>query len=301
MTGPASASAASRASAPAILFQAEKAALEHDFTVWTGESEFFPLSEPRSFVATNIESFFRAGLSECGISAAGSSTIRGRAAPGPRNRRPGIRSAGPWRSFSRSTPRRRRRERRALFHRIEAINAEEVWHISICTPPPQLVVVKNGFRNVPRNAVFGSIYNSPGNAGLETYFWDEPADPAAVVAATKRAVVEITPDPAARLPAAAPRIPTSPAAGIPAGGALRALGLLGGVAGNHFRGRAPPLHRPPAAPDGPHGAGRLDRGLCDRAAAPRRLSGGADAGIPDAGHGGLRAGNRGFAPEFPPG
>ncbi len=93
-------------------------------------------------------------------------------------------------------------KRRELFSRIQEINAREVWHISICTPPPQLVVVKNGFRNVPGNAIFGSIYNTPGNAGLETYFWDDPADPPPVVAATKRAVVEIIPDPAARVPAA---------------------------------------------------------------------------------------------------
>ena len=40
------------------LFTTEKAALLHDFTVWTGESEFNPMVEPRSFVATYGESHF---------------------------------------------------------------------------------------------------------------------------------------------------------------------------------------------------------------------------------------------------
>ena len=179
-----------------VLFQAEKAALEHDFTVWTGESEYFPLGEPRNFVATNIESFF--------APAYGMWYQRGGLFNNPQAGGPGAEEPPPG-----SAVRREMRilqqidttldpgRRRALFGEIQAINAREVWHISICTPPPQLVVVKNGFRNVPRSAIFGSIYNSPGNAGLETYFWAAPNDPPAVTAAAQRAVTEITPDPGA--------------------------------------------------------------------------------------------------------
>jgi ABC-type dipeptide/oligopeptide/nickel transport system permease component/ABC-type transport system substrate-binding protein len=183
-----------------VLFQAEKAALEHDFTVWMGESEFFPFSEPRNFVATNIESFFapaygmwyqRGGLFNDPLS-------HGPGAEEPPVEHPLQREMKILQQIDTAPDVQKRRE---LFSRIQEINAREVWHISICTPPPQLVVVKNGFRNVPGNAIFGSIYNTPGNAGLETYFWDDPADPPPVVAATKRAVVEIIPDPAARVPA----------------------------------------------------------------------------------------------------
>ena len=184
-----------------VLFQAEKAALEHDFTVWTGESEFFPLSEPRNFVATNIESFF--------APAYGMWYQRGGLFNDPLARGPGAEEPPPGHPVRQEMEILQQidttadaGERRELFHRIEAINAEEVWHISICTAPPQLVVVKNGLRNVPRNAIFGSIYNSPGNAGLETYFWSRPDDPPAVAAATKRAVTDITRDPAVRLSAA---------------------------------------------------------------------------------------------------
>ena len=34
------------------LFEQEKLTFEHDFTVWTGESEFYPLVEPRNFAPT---------------------------------------------------------------------------------------------------------------------------------------------------------------------------------------------------------------------------------------------------------
>jgi len=183
-----------------VLFQAEKAALEHDFTVWTGESEFFPFSEPRNFVATNIESFFapaygmwyqRGGLFNDPLS-------HGPGAEEPPVEHPLRREMKILQQIDTAPDVQRRRQ---LFSRIQEINAREVWHISICTPPPQLVVVKNGFRNVPGNAIFGSIYNTPGNAGLETYFWNHPADPPPVIVATKRAVVEVIPDPAAPVPA----------------------------------------------------------------------------------------------------
>ncbi len=179
---------------PRVLFQAEKAACEHDFTVWTGESEFFPLSEPRNFVPTNIESFFAPAF--------GMWYQRGGLFGDPLSRGPGAeeppagsvirREMKLLQQIDTATDAERRRR---LFGQIQDINAREVWHISLCTPPPQLVVVKNGFHNVPPVAVFGSIYNTPGNAGLETYFWSKPTDPPAVVAATQRAIVEISPDP----------------------------------------------------------------------------------------------------------
>jgi ABC-type dipeptide/oligopeptide/nickel transport system permease component/ABC-type transport system substrate-binding protein len=206
-----------------VLFQAQKAALEHDFTVWTGESEFFPLSEPRNFVATNIESFFapaygmwyqRGGLLDDPLA-------RGPGAEEPPVGSPIRREMKLLQQIDTTPDAGRRRE---LFGMIQDINAREVWHISICTPPPQLVVVRNGFRNVPRNAIFGSIYNTPGNAGLETYFWDAPRDPPPVVAATQRAVLTIAPDPAAPAPATS-------GGGQAIGGLIRALVLLAALLG----------------------------------------------------------------------
>ncbi len=58
--------------------------------------------------------------------------------------------------------------------RAEDIAAENLWSISIATPPPVLAVVKDGVCNVPRNAMTGVAYNTPANAGIETFFFDKP-------------------------------------------------------------------------------------------------------------------------------
>src|SRR5207244_3242571 len=52
-----------------------------------------------------------------------------------------------------------------------------------------------GFRNVPRTALFGANLQSPANTGIETYFWDRPAEDPVAAAQTKEAVVTITPWP----------------------------------------------------------------------------------------------------------
>lgn len=176
------------------LFEQEKLTYEHDFTVWTGESEFYPLVEPRNFVPTYYESFYAPGFGAWYQN----SGLYGDAAA----RRPNSLEPPP------DHPLRRAMEilesiqhepseaaRIARFNEIQEIAADNVWSISISSPPPQLVVVKNGFRNVPRTAVFGSKFQTPANAGLETYFWDQPADEPSVLNQTKRAIMEITPAP----------------------------------------------------------------------------------------------------------
>jgi ABC-type dipeptide/oligopeptide/nickel transport system permease component len=86
-------------------------------------------------------------------------------------------------------------DRIARFNQVQEIAADNVWTISIATPPPQLVVVKKGFKNVPRTALFGANFQSPANTGIETYFWENPREDAAIVAQTKQSIVSVTPWP----------------------------------------------------------------------------------------------------------
>ena len=178
------------------LFEQEKLTYEHDFTVWTGESEFYPLVEPRNFVPTYFESFFAPGF--------GTWFQYGGLHDNPAARRPNAIPPPP------AHPIRRAMEileetlalpdeaaRIAHFREIADIDADNVWTISIATPPPQLVVVKNGFRNVPRVALFGANFQSPGNTGIETYFWANPVREPALFAQTKQAILTITPPPGA--------------------------------------------------------------------------------------------------------
>ena len=77
-----------------------------------------------------------------------------------------------------------------------------VFASSIGTPPPQLVVVKDGLNNVPAVALFGNAFHTPGNAGMETWFWETPSEAPATLAAIEAAVVGV-PTAAARAEAAA--------------------------------------------------------------------------------------------------
>jgi ABC-type dipeptide/oligopeptide/nickel transport system permease component/ABC-type transport system substrate-binding protein len=170
------------------LFLLEKSVFEHDFTVWHGESEFVPLIEPRNFVPTYADAFYAPGFgiwySLGGMQGSRNSTAPSAIAP-PADH-PLRRNMELLDEIYR-TPDRARRV--SLFREIEDRNANEVWSITIGTPPPQLVVVKNGFRNVPRIAVWQGAFESPGNVGVETYFWDHPHDPPAVIAELKRELV----------------------------------------------------------------------------------------------------------------
>jgi ABC-type dipeptide/oligopeptide/nickel transport system permease component/ABC-type transport system substrate-binding protein len=178
------------------LFEQEKLTFEHDFTVWTGESEFYPLVEPRNFVPTYIESFFAPGF--------GTWYQYGGLHGDPAARRPNAIEPPPGHPLRRAmeildqiNAETSESARIALFNQIEEIAADQVWTISISTPPPQLVVVKDGFRNVPRTAMFGAHVMSPANTGIETYFWSHAPDDPVGFAQTKREVVTITPPPGA--------------------------------------------------------------------------------------------------------
>jgi len=176
------------------LFEQEKLTYEHDFTVWTGESEFYPLVEPRNFVPTYGESYYAPGFGEWyrnGGLYGDPAALRPNSIEPPAGHP--LRRAMEILQEVNALP--SEAARRARFNDVLDIAAENLWSISISTAPPQLVVVKNGFRNVPRTALFGGKYQTPGNTGIETYFWDHPADESSVVAQTKREIVAITPPP----------------------------------------------------------------------------------------------------------
>ena len=88
-----------------------------------------------------------------------------------------------------------REEQREIFNKIFDTAAEYVWSINITSPPPHPIVVKNGFKNVPRKAVYAGIFFPPSHAGLETYYFDNPYHSPAAVAQIKKEIIEITPAP----------------------------------------------------------------------------------------------------------
>lgn len=69
-------------------------------------------------------------------------------------------------------------ERKKWFAKVLDIAAENVWSISLSTPPPHLVVVKNGFRNVPRKAIAGDAFTvtMPAAMAPETFYFENESD-----------------------------------------------------------------------------------------------------------------------------
>lgn len=176
------------------LFDVEKRALKHDFTVWGGESEYDPMVQPRSFVAVANESHFapaegiwftRGGM----YGAPTAAGLREPPADGP------IRASQNLLEESlRATT---REEQIRLFQKILDIAAENLWSINISTPPPALMVLKNGFRNVPHNMISTYAYSTPANGGPETFYFEEPYDSPGAIEQIKREMTTITPPPGA--------------------------------------------------------------------------------------------------------
>jgi len=176
------------------LFSVERSAREHDLNVWTGNGEFLPLLSPGWFVPIATDANYAIGF--------GKWYMLGGLQGDPRAQGPGCIEPPldhPLREALEvyedaclvSSP----EDQRRIFSRVLKIAAENVWTISICTPPPELVVVKNGFRNVPRFAVSSWLFLTPGNAGLETYFFDESLDTEGTVEQIKQSITKITPRP----------------------------------------------------------------------------------------------------------
>ncbi len=172
------------------LYDTQVQGLNHDFCVWTGNDEYMPLIQPRMFVPVNESQWARAYAKwylQGGLYGDPASRLTGCQEP----------PAGPIRqameiyeeAIAAPTP-----EKQAeIFRKALKIAAENVWTIGLSTPPPMLTIVKKGFRNVPRNAVYGWDFQSPGNTGIETYYFERPSDSRGAIEQMKQEILVATP------------------------------------------------------------------------------------------------------------
>ena len=184
-----------------------------DFEVSIGQGEFNPLISPRSFVPGDGFSRFARGFgawySNGGLEGNPLATLRGGVEPSANH--PIRRTLKAWEATVRAST---WEERKESFREVLEIAGENVWTINIATPPPQLAVVQNGFKNVPRNMVYVGIHRMPACAGAETFYFEESRDSPGAIAQIKREMTEITP------------LPDSLREGSLAGGEGRLLGRL---------------------------------------------------------------------------
>jgi len=173
------------------LFVAETGARKQDFSVWIGNGEFLPIMEPYNLVPVGTQSRWCSSYAKWyqygGLYGSPRANIAGAEAP-PEDHP--LRDA--LHIYEDAISKGTLEEQREVFKGVLDIAAENLWTINICTPPPALCVVKNGFRNVPRKVVASWMFQTPGNAGMETYFFDDPKDSAGAVEQIKRSIVEPT-------------------------------------------------------------------------------------------------------------
>lgn len=177
------------------LFFTRRAAGQSDFIVWSGESEYVPMLEPRNFVPVTVDSnyapFFGRWFLLGGIFDPDSVDITGVGILEPEL---GSIERRNMELYSQALGAADFDTQIDLFREMASNAAGEAWTIAISSPPPSLVVVQNGFRNVPEVAITGWVFSSPSNAGIETFFFDEPYDSPGAIARIKEEMITITPD-----------------------------------------------------------------------------------------------------------
>jgi ABC-type dipeptide/oligopeptide/nickel transport system permease component/ABC-type transport system substrate-binding protein len=180
------------------LFAAEKMARVHDFSVWSGNSEFYPLVQPRSFVPVYSESHQAQGYGIWyqlgGLYGLVADGEQGAVEPPPEH--PLRRTMEVFDEALQATT---LEEQIQIFQEALEINAFHCFTISIATPPPQPVIVQRGFRNVPKHAIIGGAFSMPAHAGIETFFFEAAPDDAATVAQIRREILQVTPAPSVGL------------------------------------------------------------------------------------------------------
>ena len=78
------------------------------------------------------------------------------------------------------------------------IAAENTWSISITTAPPQPVVIDGDLHNVPEKAMYGVVFSTPGNAGIETWYFGHPRMSQGSIDETADSVIHPTHRPGSR-------------------------------------------------------------------------------------------------------
>ncbi len=157
------------------LFYTQKAARDVDLTIWTSESDHFPLQDGRAFVAGNTEANWGIGWGRWyqlgGLFGDERANINS-ATPPP----PGSPVREGLNHFTRAIAAPTHEAQQREMQRVLDITAEQLWTISIAEHPPALVVVSNRMKNVPKVAMVSATTSTPGNAGIETYFFENNSD-----------------------------------------------------------------------------------------------------------------------------
>ncbi|MBQ4106611.1 MAG: ABC transporter permease subunit [Lentisphaeria bacterium] len=159
------------------LLDTRRAGRDFDFYIWSSESDVLPLHSSRSLVTLDNLAAFAIGW--------GHWVSRGGMWGDPRAESSGCIPIPPdhpmaeaVRLYDRMIGTMDLATRQRDMQRVCEIAAEQLWTINICSNLPRIQVVSRDFRNVPRRAFDCYFYLTPGNAGPETYYFDNPTSAA---------------------------------------------------------------------------------------------------------------------------
>jgi peptide/nickel transport system substrate-binding protein len=140
------------------LFYERKAANEHDMGVWTGSAEFNIMIDPRWFIPFSAESIHAIQYAQWWNT----------------DGNEGIEPTGDLRKvlelYDEVKVTVDQDAQTELMRQIVEINKENLWVIGVATAPPQAVIVKNNFHNVPEKGVSDWHLQTPGSTKVEQYF-----------------------------------------------------------------------------------------------------------------------------------
>jgi ABC-type dipeptide/oligopeptide/nickel transport system permease component/ABC-type transport system substrate-binding protein len=176
-----------------LLFQEKRESSDYDLVIWTSEDDFFPLINPRSFAPPDIEAFQAAAWGRWFSRGGFFDSPESHAAKNSYGPAPDSPMYSAYRALVEARALPTLPERVARFREALDIAADNVWTINIAEPTPFLVVVNDDLRNVPKNALYSNATRTPGNAGIETYYFAHPSH--AADAATRAALESPTPMP----------------------------------------------------------------------------------------------------------
>lgn len=175
------------------LFRVETDARMHDFNVWAGNGEFLPILEPRMFVPSSAYSDWARGYAIWYLRGGLYDEEETAEMPGAIEPPEGSDYRRTMEVYDATKAAPTTEEQVEIFRENLKLAAENLWTIAVSNSPPRIIPHRSNIRNVPERAVYSWDFISPGNTGIETYYFEESNDSPGAKAQIKEELLTITP------------------------------------------------------------------------------------------------------------